>query len=438
MAYGRKRALPRRGFTAAMRSGASLAYRGLSSLARRQMAGVAHRAVNEAMDRLSDRRLPKRSRVAPRSSVSQKQRVDSSKTLTYVSRGRGPHRFNKKKTITRISPFSRWGSVFHSENGGVVTDPDAVYVGHSTCCMNEIMQSMARAVFKQIFLQAGIKFDSWLESVDDNDRTFTFRYSYSSTDSGVTITRAVDLSGLTYSGGASAWVTDMQTAIGTDASPVFRKCELTYDISTGNVAPPVAILYLDHFVLKLRIISDLMLQNRTAGSTTAGGADLITDIANNPVAGTKYYSKGNGLIPRVQNATYTTLTADQTTGLINVAAASFNPNQSKMPPPGSYFEYCRSTGKVNIQPGDIKRSVAVTQVSYTWNKMCQKYVFPLFTPTSAIPIAFGKTCTYGVEKVLNSRVDEPSVSVGYEINLKVMCYGYQQKGNPTAPIQSVA
>ena len=175
----------------------------------------------------------------------------------------------------------------------------------------------------------------------------------------------------------------------------------------------------------------MALQNRTLASSAVGNDESNrNDIANNPVAGKYYMGNGTGSMLAFSNNTVdltTNLISDPNTSLIefDVNGANVTTDMKsvlKRPPGRQAFTQVVRSGGVIIAPGQIRNSQIRWKRKLSVNTFV-RIIFDALKETSAtkLRLNLGKFEFFGFERKVSTGVDEPSISIGYEINQVFRC-----------------
>lgn len=397
--------------------------------AARVAAAGARYAVRKGADYLTKRfTMPsKRRRVT---SVAKTRRRGPVSTTT----GRRVRKFRKARKALKITRFMRYGSVLKYEAGGVITDPDCVYVGHVTNAVDLVGEGVMRAVYRQLLQQAGMSFESWVETPTDVTLVLQWNYYPDPATTGAPTSFSNITINLNHNANASAMYAELKNRMNLGARQLQIK---TFELRSNNRA--VATVKAASFKVTINSYSVLSLQNRTKAET--GQAADAFDVENNPVQGRLYHCNGSGFSPRREDRVtgFTGFFGDTSNGLILARAAVNMPTETKQPPPGQWFAGIQKTSNQLIAPGIIKKSV----VKHTWVGMINKWIElnkealsdGTFVKSKS---AYGKAAMLGLEKTLNTRAtSEPSVDIGFEINQNHSVSGYYDRHALTGPINII-
>lgn len=376
--------------------------------------------------------------------VNKKRRLNSGgRTLGPSSRG---GRFKKGKGLKKGAKGYRKGSVLKLERGGAFSDQQCCYIGHSTTAFNQILQSMARTLVKELFRQKGESFSSWDETYENNLATMSkIEYTFYERHLDPLVNTVNLLTGInpTYEEIATQIKSSLQATFNSFQKVIFVKFSLKNDLTPGsNIWTNVGTIEMKQFMIHFDIVSKLNIQNVTlAGTGTTGDQELATEIRNNPLRGKSYDGPGNGFIPKYRQAAPTFwsegFVADGAAGILLKKATDVGLAEFQKPPNGSFFDRCNKTSFVNLIPGAIKSSSIRFKKSIAWNTFSQKYAEELLNVNSSNTRTYFGVCRmFAFEKQLDARGENP-VKISYEFNLNMsVSYKYRPKTLVMAIIDS--
>jgi hypothetical protein len=376
-----------------------------------------------------------------------KKRVDK-----YFTTGRLAGKFKRRRTGKRKDDrFLRNGFKNTMEITGVVSDPDCVYVGHSTSSGARILTVFLNAALRKLFARGGVK----VERIDEKiDGYHTFSADAFKVVLEVdTIRTGVGPVNTEYTLNANE---SIYSIVGDIANGVVPNWTGLVDFwrnycsfgqtngSSGSVQYPRALkLYRNDRTpanlwvyscevnffeenINLFIKSDLKIQNRTLSAT--GGTDE-NDISNNPLIGRSYqFNTGAPLLKGLNNPNGLITGVNDRTGVITIRAASLDSGSGnpifKEPPPPKIFANLSRDGKAVLQPGQIKTDTLI----YSTRMQCHKFFDRLrWAPDDYnVPGAksfktAGKCGMFALEDVINVNGTQ-NISIAYECNRYEMCY----------------
>ena len=183
------------------------------------------------------------------------------------------------------------------------------------------------------------------------------------------------------------------------------------------------------------------MQNRTlAGGAGTTDQSSMLDIANNPLDGRLYSGLGNGAIPKFADNSASLVESffgDRESGIIAAVPDTALGNWTqemydnyRRPPSSGSFQGVKKTCKISLKPGEIRTSFVNYRKNMSVNEYFQRNQQALYQYTrggTAAPMHFmGNFRFYGFEKRCNTTVDEPDISVGYEMNTHITCAIYER------------
>lgn len=342
----------------------------------------------------TSRRGPLKDRYVPMSS------------MTYKTRGYSGKAFKKAKRLRR----AKYDVSMLRETGGVVSDVNCVYVGHATCVPTVIMQEVARAMSKKLWHRWIGNSATTQDGFNAGAATYVMRLTYQTAPNvGSNTNIDYNLTGVIYEADLSNVIWDALNDVMIGAPGKSFNISKVGVFGPSGFSEPRANISLEKAMVDILMTSKLVLQNRTIADSGTG-ADNRNDVANNPLVGKKYQSGGNFLDAVARSVTYQSITAGEGNGLIVANGDNFALYGQK-PPPASFFNATRATS-VSLEPGQMKtdylRSQKTMSLDYLFAALRDAIVE---TPCN---VNMGTVAMFGLEKKLNSRVDEPTVSVGYE------------------------
>lgn len=444
-----RRARRGRGYGTLMRY-AGLAARGAALWARgralRAGVGAAVRGIRRARS-VSRSTTAKRSRSSG-SRVSFRKRVKTSKTSVgrRVFRTSGVYggRFRRTGRVVK-DVYAERGAVFLSEFGGTRSSSEVVTIGHSTCALQWVMLTWVRALVRRLFNMTGNYFDDFGNSVFTSISEYRISYGYGTvnTQGGVA---SLAFTTFDFDGGItfnqlsdrlmSLVLRDLQSVNG-----IGFVAEINLIDRNTGVDRVMARLPLNDMDFLFKIVSTLTVQNRTLALSGVDTAES-TNVTNNPLYGHSYYtSKANYLAKDDNNLR--DVTCDMNIGVLNQPAIG---TIGEIVRPGYNFENCRRSGRQMIQPGKIRKSSLVSYWKFEANKFFMVFsdaINACNVTNAGLPnwnvswnvcrVGVGKTMLFGFEKMLDSRSEGDTISIGWELNNSVGCI-VRKKRNVVVPV----
>jgi len=301
-----------------------------------------------------------------------------------------------------------------TEQGNVVTAPQAQYIGHATCPANIVKKALWRAIIKRLFTMAKKLNPKWDAQPQFIDITDTIQVLYKdSTDPAAPLTAVGVLVG-----------TKTQEAIALEYATAFESASplLIFDYiayKPRNDTPGAVYMNLQCCQVHISSLSQLKMQNRTVTVAADNEAD---DVNNVPLVGKSYEGKGTGTKFLTGQDGTTPFVADNYYGVI---VKGSNSNQLNEPPNARLFENVISSGKAHFEPGEIQTSTLKYEAEMTLQNFVQLAYDSILD--GAMPTGrrykFKKLGLYrffGLEKMITSigAVAENDVRIAYEHDLK--------------------
>lgn len=362
-----------------------------------------------------------------------------------------------------------------TEVTGVVSDPDCVYIGHSTTCgqkiLNVIMQSLLRKLFKlagQDLVTAHEKIrgynwtvpgfsesDGWqLQLLLQNVGTGAYEIVSYNTFTSDNISRIL---GDANNGVAPQWPDFVDKMMlyasglfggSFDERAMLKPVKLSLSQRDGNGTNNFyhmrSEIDLEKEIIHLKVVSELKVQNRTLSATGGSNTD---DVSNNPLTGKIY--QFNHSVPRMKssdfpNGTYPLTRLQERTGALTVTASQLSVasdaavfGTSTMfhePPNYQIFGNVKKHGRVLLQPAEIKKDVLVYSFSAQFHKFFEQLSWKPSIASSASN-AFslshrskGKFTLLALEDIINVNGTQ-KISIAYEINRTEACYLSTMRGS---------
>lgn len=349
----------------------------------------------------------------------------------YVTWGKKKRRFPRARGY-RCSPMQLRGVRIDVEKGGISSQAGCAYVGHSFGRFY-MLQVTVEAILRQLFLQAGVRINSGDEKISGLDslnvapsKNFRIEYTHrTDTDdtnaslSSVTVADDETLDTLSTKI-VEAW--KALWTVNTKVQIIEMGIGKKHDAALNEVRP-VNKINLSSMLITLDMYSSMKLQNRTLARTGTADESSMLDVANNPVVG-KCYS-GNGTGPRQSVFTSNVATpnaspswcADILSGVITVNEANLRPQFMFSRPPGrGAFSNCSKAVNVRLDPGNIRPSILKFKKTFYVQTLLGILADGYEQDTTKEFLTIGKYNLFGFEKLCNTGEDEPTISLGYEVN----------------------
>ncbi len=150
------------------------------------------------------------------------------------------------------------------------------------------------------------------------------------------------------------------------------------------------------------------------------------DVTNNPVTGRHYSGGGNGPTLRSFDnlASVATLISNPVSGGMNYDLVGVGPEvlaTLRRPPMGNAFNFVKKVTSVRLEPGAIKKDFLTYKSSMVFNSFLNK-IKEMLNQTAAnakvikVRMSIGSFSVLAFEKMCATKSDEPTISIGSELN----------------------
>lgn len=316
--------------------------------------------------------------------------------------------------------YSRYGATDTLEVSGTITDPDCVYVGHSSFSTVRLFETCLVAMYRKLYI-AAIGYD--VSAIDEilpykngNSDGHTI-HVYFRDPNGVmqTIFQAVPqgtslkgLSSPSFTFSKCFWTACLEKRV------ITRVYIVDNDTNLTRATLDVTRLKFDY-----QFKSELKIQNVTIPQTNSNEAD---DVDNVPLVGRSYEfnnwsprTNGQNVYPASPNSPTDWISmVNEYEGVTLVRAAQL-PTAMKEPPPSSIFTNCKKSGKVRLQPGDIKSDWLIGGGTISFENMNLALEFSNSIPVVNRRVRIGKNAMIAVEKLIGLAGTLP-IKINYECN----------------------
>lgn len=363
----------------------------------------------------------------------------------YRTRGSLYKRFRARHKTTR-DVSSMAGAQLKTENRGVISSAECVYIGHSAFADEVVLRVVVMALVRKLFKLARNDIVSWSDdqgydgAFSEGTLTLEWQNYPENTTQTNTFTITAGMSPISL---VDTLITNMYTWFSAARDVQLRR--LIYEASrTGSfVIGPPHTLDLEQCVLCINVNSKLAIQNRTLASSAVGADETNrNDVANNPLTGKIYRGAGtNGFQFKYRNDTtdQETLLPDAD-GVISSVPSDMSAEQQlmyKRPPNGRDIVGCQKDSGVFLNPGNIRSSVVFWKCNIGVNKFFSKLTrrFNLGSGAKKVKYNMGVTEVLGLQKRCDTGVDEPNISAGYEMESMYKCYVKTKSSTVPAYVQ---
>jgi len=336
-----------------------------------------------------------------------------------------------KSTATKLNVYSNKGIVSTTEVNGTCSDPDCVYISHSSVDHYRVVQVLVYALVRKLFTKCGYSITNiteplghislsdakdWqvdLTQIDGTTGIETVTVSHT-TVAASSVTSIGDALRVFFMGaGQGAFLDGGNTVVDVK---LHRLILYNQDFNVSRQPVFECLLNLEDEIMCLYGESDLKIQNRTL---SASGSSEVHDVSNNPLIGRSYRFK---TIPKMRDKSNFLLNAMPTNQGVQLARAAQLSTTMREPPLPTLFSNCSASAKINLQPGSIKKS-----------KVIFKKNMNILTFLRSLRIAFGATPTannyysmfpcemFALEDIINVNASQ-NISIAYESNRTLAVY----------------
>lgn len=359
-------------------------------------------------------------------------RVFRTNRQRYVAKG-GPGRsggfFGRGKSMKkirrgRVQKIANGGVELTTEFGGTYSDANCQYLGHITHPAQLVLRMAWASVLKELLYQAGWTLAGWDEPMNLIEGT-TIVVTYK-TGSNYSTAQATPFSAtgafISFTTLVSYFLDPDGNFPGTTTCPWADASNMSRDWQFTRiqflVAPTTidtifhsAFLDLNECMIKSYTKSTLKMQNRSVTAVLDNEAD---DVNNVPIHGKSYSGAGTGAFYSLQNTTIS-YHGQYQTGVIDATSSSYNGTQE--PPQPFHFNKIKSSGKVKLEPGELKTSSLAYGRSFNFSRLFN-IINPWSTAYSKPVRPIGKYRFFAWEKILDCQSSVP-VAVSFEHNLSM-------------------
>jgi len=352
-------------------------------------------------------------------------------------------RLKKAKRVKR-DPFVKNGMKHTVEITGVVTDPDCVYIGHSTYTPQFVLETTLQALLRKLFEKGGLQVtsvnDVLLPSATATDGYFlrldtapagggSFTSYSHAVASGATLQ---SITGSVTTGVAPEWtdLIDQFTLWATGDGPVSNdnmdepaQLRLFTEVfnTTGSRYNMVCSLNLRELFAVGKFVSEIKIQNRTV---SASGSDDAEAVSSNPLHVHKYLFNG---CPRNRDKLRMISPPLYSSGILTTGASNAGFTYLKEPFSPKMFWNCSKHVKDSLQPGAIRND----KIVYYKKMRLLNFIrhMGLMSDASGTPktnLIKGPHMMYALEDMINVNLAQ-LISIAYEVNRSCGVYIFQKK-----------
>jgi len=363
--------------------------------------------------------------------------------------GSGKYAGKFKKGRKSVNQYLSSGFKITTEITGSVSDPDCVYLGHSTFSGYQALSLAQACLVRKLLLKAGYSINAMTEKLgepfrfelltkNDTDGVIT-AYTYENL-----ITETIfDIVGDLATGTTGSFGNLFNVTLGYVVGNTSNDLSVTapwqlnlyiFDTGVVNTFRKVCTLPLREMFIHLKAKSELKIQNRSVSAT---GSESVDTVNSNPIEGRSYSFKtaaprskidGMHLVEAVPD--FTGVITTRATAMPTTGSTTATDRILKEPPPASVFWNQSVTKKVRLEPGHIKSD----HIQHTMKMSYIKWLDTFVIRNAAID-AVGShkqqklpgTCTlFAFEDTINLN-STYYITCAYECNREVECMFTQMK-----------
>jgi len=357
----------------------------------------------------------------------------------------GKFRKKMRRVSKKADPYMTKGFRHTIEIHGQVTDPNCVYVGHTTFSGRQTLEFVCQALLRKLLDKAGARIrdiHSPIPGYEANTSTmwkFVCERTNKATgavDATVTyITPAATNTSIYQIVGdqqagvtglwPSLWNVMNDAAIGFNGANdlnVFIPTRLVLYQEEENITQFWQFrseLFLEQEYVHITCKSDMKIQNRSVSASGSGSTDIVDA---NPLVGKAYRFNGGAPRARVPNC-YLVEAVPDLNGVITARAASLTTAGCQSfvePPPVKAWWNCTKFGGIRLAPGEIKNDSISFTTKMQLHKFLKNMKFGYATGGKQINL-FGKSALYALEDMINVNASQ-NIAIAYEVNRVVGCY----------------
>jgi len=335
-----------------------------------------------------------------------------------VSNATNAGNFKTPSKLTKFFEQTALKNGYHltRESIGQVTDADCVYVYHSDYQPERIARVLVGALLRSLFRKAGIEIGNQETEIPTNGALgsagFSIQYSYRNPTNGVIAVGGYDtvdnisflnLVNEQMSTGRMGdhFLSYMRNDNDVFAEPYALALYVKTELGLGSVDRIHTYMTLQNEMVVYQAKSSIMVQNRTQGAS-AGAGDLSADrIDNQPLQGYLYQFKNGD--PRLKqsmvansgityNEDYLYNTGDYSGcrifGGSTIPSTTLGMKSMNEPPVPKLWRNVDTASKVHLEPGEMKRSVIVTEYKNRLPELLKKFKIDVLGSSAGITGAF--------------------------------------------------
>jgi len=353
----------------------------------------------------------------------------------------------RRRTSRRTNPYYSKGYHARHECGGTVEDASASYISLGATPVRGFVEAVGGSLWKVIWEREWHNMiDSWenaiTRSTSDN---FAWLIIYKTSQDGVlsSTQSAVINGGQTHLQMAAALMDVIMSIMNSNVYFELVELEVYHrrDLTVDDYINQLRVKAID-FRFYFNCKGHVKCQNRTLAATGTADESSMLDVANNPLEGKIYRGTGTVISMKHQqntaggNANFYNRVAD---GVGVLASASQNmPGLMTKCPPYHALQHMKSSKNVRLGPGMIKSEYVSWKGSFTFRSFIKFFYEWLRSGSSlntgaAFPNVHIPVVIIGMERMLDSRLAEPSVALSYQADHEVQVICNYTKTNFSVP-----
>lgn len=349
--------------------------------------------------------------------------------------------FSKPRNFRKnpVEKFAK-GALRSQEVTGTITDPNIVYLAHSTICFDQALACVVQAVIRRVLYE--------LLSIDVADPLTSISPSNTNTTTPI-LQLNYTANGSNFNVQHFMTPTTSINSIVTTFAPTFRQfaqggapnssdnavelMNIEYLInkqdSTGSNLANIGTFSFSDYKVHFFSTSSIKIQNRTVGADGSADAE---NVSSTPVVGTQITFKGAVPKPRGPWAPFdgdTKLfnTMDFETGVNLIRGAQLSNEFNDRPLP-SFFGNATKSSQIRLDPGEIKQDKYTNSYNMGLLYFLKKLRFNKGDATAAasaiaqnLYYGIGTSTMYAIEEVINVSSTQ-NIRLAYEVQRNVGAY----------------
>lgn len=370
-------------------------------------------------------------------------RTASSKTR-FSGNGKHSGKFKKPKISKSRNLFIAKGFQHTTEINGQVSDPNVVYIGHTTMSGFQTTEVIAQCLLRKLFERAGMQVTGVKQNIEmystPSSNGWMLELVLENKQTGVRTNIQHPIVGTTTIYALCGSLSETINPGWNDYMRYLREyASGTINDSIGNVLVPTllrlyreegnttifwqieASLNLQNEIIHLQSSSSIKVQNR---SLDAAGSTSTDTVSSNPIGGRLYHFSSG--VPRARvPGVHLLETMYDATGVLSARGAQFGAAADgfKEPPHPSMFWNCSGNSKIKLQPGDLKSDTIHYERKGPLLKVLRGLGFGSGNGgvTGHIVNVAGRCAVIALEDFINVS-STADITIAYEVNRKFGAY----------------